>query len=159
MRRYRQRTFEILERNVSGSRASVFVNGILVSLILGSVLAVILESNRELSQAYGEFFWKFEVLVVAGHSSLEGSIEVFVHNSRSDRFCGNCAILSPTNYTSRFAFRSCVAATPTTEIVPLFPTWPGDLHGCFTCGGPDVGVSVFYYLCFVNCDGLHYVFG
>ena len=65
MRRYRQRTFEILERNVSGSRASVFVNGILVSLILGSVLAVILESNRELSQAYGEFFWKFEVLVVA----------------------------------------------------------------------------------------------
>ena len=75
MRRYRQRTFKILERNVSGSRASVFVNGILVSLIFGSVLAVILESNRELSQAYGEFFWKFE--------SCETAYDCFARNITS----------------------------------------------------------------------------
>ena len=49
MAKYRKIAFEILERNVAGSRTSLLVNGVLVLLILGSVLSVILESNKELS--------------------------------------------------------------------------------------------------------------
>ena len=65
MRSYRQRLFEILERDVAGSRIALFVNGILILLIFGSVISVILESNDGLSRAHAEFFWKFEILVVA----------------------------------------------------------------------------------------------
>ena len=61
MSSYRQRVFEILERDVAGSRLALFVNGILILLILGSVTSVILESNDGLSQAHAEFFWKFEI--------------------------------------------------------------------------------------------------
>ena len=57
MRSYRQRVFEVLERDVAGSRMALFVNGVLILLIFGSVISVILESNDGLSRAHAESFW------------------------------------------------------------------------------------------------------
>jgi voltage-gated potassium channel len=57
--------FEMLERDVVGSRTNIIVNGLIVCLILGSVLSVVLESNAGIAAAYSTIFWNFEVLCVA----------------------------------------------------------------------------------------------
>ena len=98
MAKYRKIAFEILERNVAGSRTSLFVNGVLVLLILGSVLSVILESNKELSQAYGELFWKVEILVVAVFT-IEYFVRIWVSVDLS-RFQG----MSPLKARLRYLF-------------------------------------------------------
>lgn len=63
--RSRRFAFEMLERDVAGSRMNIIVNGLIVVLIIGSVLSIIFESNAAIAAAYYTFFWNFEVFCVA----------------------------------------------------------------------------------------------
>jgi voltage-gated potassium channel len=60
----RTRLYDILEKRDSDSRLGILVDVFLVLLILTNVLAVILESVKEINAVYRDFFFMFEVFSV-----------------------------------------------------------------------------------------------
>jgi len=63
--RLRSLVHRALETAAPGDRLSLAVDALLVTLILASVIAVILESMPGLSARYGDFFYWFEAVTVA----------------------------------------------------------------------------------------------
>ena len=56
----RTRLYDILEKRDSDSRLGILVDVFLVLLILTNVLAVILESVKEINAVYRDFFFMFK---------------------------------------------------------------------------------------------------
>ena len=61
----RAQWWRLFEEGFTGSRQALWLNGLIVALIIGSVVAVILETHRPLWAAYAREFAAFEILSVA----------------------------------------------------------------------------------------------
>lgn len=63
--RIRKRTWDVLEAGRSGDALSLFVDGLVMTLVAGNVIAVILESVDSIGVAYHDLFVGFEKASVA----------------------------------------------------------------------------------------------
>jgi voltage-gated potassium channel len=56
--------FSVVEKHEKGNRASLIFDGIIISLVLLSVLATIVESFKDFEAAYHEYLYAFEVVTI-----------------------------------------------------------------------------------------------
>ncbi len=63
--RIRHRVFNFLELSVAGDKWGRVFDNFMILLIISNVLAIILETVASISQAYGDFFFAFEIFSVA----------------------------------------------------------------------------------------------
>jgi len=62
--RFRQKVYDLLEYHEGDDRLSHFIDFALIALIIANVIAVVLESVKELDALYGGFFHAFDVFSV-----------------------------------------------------------------------------------------------